>query len=157
MRISQQIGAQNSRGTELAVALTPIEGWRIEANAAYTHAWYGQYAESLGTGIISRTGNAPANVPAWVTSLFVIKRLPNGFAINSGARYVSDRFANNNNSVIADGYVTLDMGLSYTQNRWTVSLRGRNLLNAEYEPVAGTTMRRLADPHSVECSTRYLF
>ena len=82
---------------------------------------------------------------------------PNGFTINSGARYVSDRFANNNNSVIADGYVTLDTGLSYTQNRWSITLRGRNLLNAEYEPVAGTTMRRLADPHSVECSTRYLF
>ncbi len=157
LRISQQIGAQNSRGTELAVALTPFEGWRIEANAAYTHAWYGQYAESLGTGIISRTSNAPANVPAWVTSFFVIKRLPNGFTINSGARYVSDRFANNNNSVIADGYVTLDTGLSYTQNRWSITLRGRNLLNAEYEPVAGTTMRRLADPRSVECSTRYLF
>src|SRR5690606_37111747 len=69
-RISQQIGAQNSRGAELAVALSPGEGWRIEANAAYTDAWYGDYAQNLGSGIIDRTGNTPTNIPEWVAALF---------------------------------------------------------------------------------------
>jgi hypothetical protein len=36
-------------------------------------------------------------------------------------------------------------------------LRGRNLLDEEYEPVAGTTMRRLADPRTAEFSTRFTF
>jgi hypothetical protein len=40
---------------------------------------------------------------------------------------------------------------------WYLRLRGRNLLDAEYEPVAGTTIRRLADPISAELSLRTSF
>jgi iron complex outermembrane receptor protein len=157
LRISQQIGAQNSRGAEFALGLTPGDGWRIEANLAYTDAWYGSYAENLGTGIINRTGNSPSNVPEWVASLFVMKRFAGGFSLNGGPRLVSDRFGNNNNSVVADGYVVLDAGASYTWRTFTFTLRGRNLLDEEYEPVAGTTMRRLGDPRSLEFSTRFTF
>jgi iron complex outermembrane recepter protein len=157
LRISQQIGAQNSRGAEIAAGFSPAPGWRLEGNLAWTDAWYGNYAENLGTGIISRTGNTPTNVPEWVASAFVVKRFGRGFAVNAGIRSVSDRFANNNNSVIADGYVTLDAGVSYTWQRCTFNLRGRNLLDEAYEPVAGTTMRRLADPLSLEFSTRVSF
>jgi len=157
VRISQQIGAQNSRGVELAVSYAPATDWRIEANVAWTDAWFGNFAENLGTGIINRTGNTPSNVPEWVAGLFVNKRLPAGFATNAGLRYVSDRFANNNNSVVADGYVTLDAALGYTWQRAVFTLRGRNLTDAEYEPVAGTTMRRLADPRSLELSVRHSF
>lgn len=156
-RLSQQIGSQKSRGVELAVALSPTPDWRIEFNAAYTDAWYGRYAENLGTGIIDRSGNVPANIPEWVTSLFVSKELPHGFTLNGGPRYVSERFGNTHNSVVADAYVALDLGLSWRWREATFALRGRNLLDEEYEPVAGTTMRRLADPISLEFSTRVTF
>lgn len=156
-RLSQQIGAQNSRGVELAVALSPGADWRIEVNAAYTDAWYGDYAENLGTGIIDRTGNAPSNIPEWVAALFVSKSFANGLSLSGGPRYVGDRFGNVNNSVVADAYITLDLGASYTWRNATFSLRGRNLLDEEFEPVAGTTMRRLGDPLSVEFSTHLKF
>lgn len=156
-RISQQIGAQNSRGVEAALAWSPAAGWRLEANAAWTDAWYGSYAENLGTGVIDRTGNTPSNVPEWVLGFFASKRFTNGVALNAAVRHVSDRFANNNNSVVASGYTTVDAGVSYTWRRFVFNLRGRNLTDAEYEPVAGTTMRRLADPRSLEFSTRVTF
>jgi iron complex outermembrane receptor protein len=156
-RIAQQIGAQNSRGVELAVGLSPNDSWRIEGNVAYTDAWYGRFAQNLGTGIIDRTGNTPTNVPEWVASLFVIKRFPGGIALNGGPRYVSDRFGNLHNTVVADGYVVLDAGASYTWRTFTFTLRGRNLLDEIYEPGAGTTMRRLGDPRSFEFSTRFSF
>ena len=57
----------------------------------------------------------------------------------------------------ASGYVTLDAAATYTRGRWHFTVRGRNLLDEEYEPVAGTTMRRLADPRSAEFSTRLTF
>lgn len=157
LRISQQIGAQNSRGVELAVAISPDPTWRAELNAAWTDAWYGSYAQNLGTGIIDRTGNTPPNIPEWVAGLFVHKRLPAGFSVNAGLRYVGERFGNLNNSVVAGGYTTLDAGLVGTFGRTSVTLRGRNLTDAVYEPVAGTTMRRLADPRSVEISVRTQF
>ena len=85
VRISQQIGAQNSRGVELAVSYAPATDWRIEANLAWTDAWFGAFSENLGTGVINRTGNMPGNVPEWVAGLFVNKRLPRGFAVNAGS------------------------------------------------------------------------
>lgn len=157
LRVSQQIGAQRSRGVEVSVAVSPAEGWRLEGNLAYTDAWYGRFAENLGTGVIDRAGNTPPNVPKWVASVFIVKRFTRGFAVNGGIRHVSDRFGNNNNSVIADGYTVLDAGLSYTLHRTTFTLRGRNLTDETYEPVAGTTMRRLADPRSADLSVRYTF
>ncbi|MBX3736601.1 MAG: TonB-dependent receptor [Candidatus Didemnitutus sp.] len=157
VRISQQIGAQKSRGVEAALAWSPAPGWRLEGNAAWTDAWYGSFAENLGTGVIDRTGNTPSNIPKWVLGFFATKRFANGFALNAAVRHVSDRFANNNNSVVAAGYTTVDAGVSYTWRRFVFNLRGRNLTDAEYEPVAGTTMRRLADPISAEFSTRVTF
>ncbi len=157
LRISQQIGAQDSRGIEAALAWSPAPGWRLEGNAAWTDAWYGSFAENLGTGVINRSGNTPSNVPEWVLGFFASKRFTNGFALNAAVRHVSDRFANNNNSVVAAGYTTVDAGVSYTWRRFVFNLRGRNLTDAEYEPVAGTTMRRLADPISAEFSTRVTF
>lgn len=157
LRISQQIGAQKSKGAELALALSPAEGWRVEGNVAFTDAEFADFNENLGAGVISRAGKRPSNVPEWVANLFVSKRFRNGFALSGGPRYVSDRFGNNNNSVIAEGYVTLDASATYTWNRWHFSLRGRNLLDEDYEAVAGTTMRRLGDPITAEFSTRVSF
>lgn len=157
IRTNQQIGAQNSRGAEAALALSPGDGWRVELNGAYTDAQFADFNENLGAGVISRTGKRPSNVPKWVANLFVAKRFANGFALSGGPRYVSDRFGNNNNSIVAEGYVTLDSAATYTWRKWHFTLRGRNLLDEEYQPVAGTTMRRLADPRSAEFSTRVSF
>lgn len=156
-RISQQIGAQKSKGVEAALAVSPGEGWRVELNGAYTDSKYADFNENLGTGVISRAGKRPSNVPQWVANFFVAKRFANGFALSGGPRYVSDRFGNTNNSVVAEGYVTLDTSATYTWKKWHFTLRGRNLLNEEYEPSAGTTMRRLADPRTAEFSTRVSF
>ena len=157
VRVSQQIGAQKSKGAEAALALSPGDGWRVELNGAFTDSKFADFNENLGTSVISRTGKRPSNVPEWVANFFVAKRFANGFALSGGPRYVSDRFGNNNNSVIAEGYVTLDASATYTWRKWHFTLRGRNLLDEEYESVAGTTMRRLADPRTAEFSTRVSF
>ncbi len=107
--------------------------------------------------MISRAGKRPSNVPRWVANLFVAKRFAGGLALSGGPRWVDDRFGNTNNSVVAEGYVTLDASASYTWHRWHITVRGRNLLDEDYESVAGTTMRRLADPRSAELSVRTSF
>lgn len=157
LRINQQIGAQKSKGAELALALSPGEGWRVEANVAHTDAKFADFNENLGTSVISRAGKRPGNVPQWVANLFVAKRFAHGFALSGGPRYVSDRFGNTNNSVVAEGYVTLDASATCTWRKWHFTVRGRNLLDEDYEAVAGTTMRRLADPRSAELSVRTSF
>ena len=157
IRTNQQIGAQKSQGIEAALAVSPGDGWRVELNGAFTDSEYADFNENLGTGIISRAGKRPSNVPEWVANFFVAKRFANGFALSGGPRYVSDRFGNTNNSVVADGYVVLDASASYTYRRTTFTLRGRNLLDETYQTVAGTTMRRLSDPRTAELSIRSSF
>lgn len=157
VRLSQQIGAQRSRGTEAALALSPAEGWRIEFNAAYTDAEFATFNENLGSGVVSRRGHRPANVPRWVANAFISKRLGSGLTVSGGPRYVGERFGNTNNSVIARAYTTLDAAVSYPWRRTTLTLRARNLLDEDYEPVAGTAMRRLADPISAELTLRTSF
>ena len=157
IRTNQQIGAQKSKGIEAALAISPGDGWRVELNGAFTDSSFADFNENLGTGLISRAGKRPSNVPEWVANVFVAKRFTNGFALSGGPRYVSDRFGNTNNSVVADGYVVLDASGSYTYRRTTLTLRGRNLLDETYETVAGTTMRRLSDPRTAELSLRTSF
>ena len=159
VRVSQQIGAIQSRGIEAALAVIPGEGWRVEANVAYTDAAYRDFNENLGTGIISREGNVPPAVPEVVTNLFISKRFANGFLLSGGPRHVGKRAANNNNSLWSDAYTTLDAAAGYAWGNCAFTLRGRNLLDEEYEemPTAGGAMRRLADPRSTEISVRYTF
>lgn len=157
LRINQQIGAQHSRGVEAAVALTPDTGWRLEFNGALTDSRFVDFNENLGAAVVSRTGKRPPNVPRWLGNIFVARRFASGIAISGGPRYVGERFGNSNNSVLADDYVALDCTVAWSWRGWNFSLRGRNLLDADYEPVAGTTMRRLADPRSAELSSRVSF
>jgi iron complex outermembrane receptor protein len=157
LRVSQQIGAQKSKGAEVAIAISPGQGWRVELNGAHTDSAFADFNENLGASIISRAGKRPSNVPKWVANFFVAKRFANGFALSGGPRYVSDRFGNNNNSVVAEEYVTLDAAATYSWRKWHFTLRGRNLLDEDYESVAGTTIRRLADPRTAEFSTRVSF
>ena len=96
-------------------------------------------------------------MPEWVANAFVSKRFASGLTFSGGPRYVGDRFSNTNNSVVAKAYTTVDAAVSYPLGRSTITLRGRNLLDEDYEPIAGTTMRRLADPISAELTLRTLF
>ncbi len=159
VRVSQQIGAIQSRGAEAALAVVPGDGWRVEFNLAWTDAEYRDFNENLGSGIISREGNVPPAVPEVVTNLFVSKRFANGLLLSAGPRHVGKRAANNNNGIWSEAYTTLDAAAGYAWGNCTFTLRGRNLLDEAYEemPAGGGAMRRLADPRSAEVSVRYTF
>ena len=152
LRLSQQIGAQVSRGTEVAVAWTPSPAWRIEGNLAWTWlAAYRGFNENVGTGIVSRDGNRPPNVPEWVANVHVVRTLGASWRVSGGPRYVGERAANNANLHWSPGYTTLDAAVAYTAERWSLTVRGRNLLDQTYEEWASGFAPRLADPRTAEC------
>jgi len=155
-RINQQIGAQVSQGAELAVALSPTRDWRLEANLAYT--WqieFDDFNENLGTGIISRAGNLPANQPRIAAGLFG-SRSWGSWLFTAGVRHVGKMAANTNNSIWRDAYTTVDASIGYTWGRTTLTLRGRNLTD-EFYATNGSTLLRLAEPRSAEVSVRHTF
>ena len=60
-------------------------------------------------------------------------------------RYLSDRAANEDKSVIADGYILADASLNYSRPKFEVGLTAENLLNAEWNEAQFDTKSRLKD------------
>jgi iron complex outermembrane recepter protein len=159
VRLNSQIGSQISQGVELASSWKLPSAWRIDANLAWNwKAEYDEFNENRGDTVVSRSGNTPPNVAEWVAGLYVNKQQGN-WQFNSGVRYVGEREANNNNGIQLDAYITIDAGLSYYWNQYTLTLRGRNLSDEVYAPwaSAGGLTQRFADPRSVELSVHYRF
>lgn len=157
VRLNSQIGAQVSQGAEIALSLAPAMGWRLEGNLAWTwKAEYEDFNENLGTGVISRSGNTATGIPDLVTGLFIVRDM-GAWSVNTGVRHVSERWANTNNSIEADGYTTVDAAVVYRWNRIVATLRGRNLTDELYTSGSSALAPRLAEPRSAEISLKYSF
>ncbi len=158
-RINSQIGAQVSQGAELALSLVPARGWQIDANLAPTWtAEYEDFNENLGTGVISRDGNTPPNVPKMVAGLYLMRSWPQ-WSLQGGLRYIGEREANNNNGIQLADYTALDAAITRRWKNLSLTLRGRNLTDERYAEwsSAGGLMLRMADPRSAELGMRLTF
>ena len=67
------------------------------------------------------------------------------------------RAAGNSNLIWTPAYTTLEASVTYQNAGWSTTLRGRNLLDEEYEEWATGLLQRLADPISIEFSLRRSF
>lgn len=66
-------------------------------------------------------------------------------------RYVKDRPAKEDNSIIAEGYFVTDMNLNYTVNNWTIGVIIENLFDTTWNETQFATESRLFnEPQSVE-------
>lgn len=159
VRINSQIGAQVSQGLELDLALQPAPGWRVGAQLAWLwKAEFESFNENLGSGVVSRSGNTPPNVPRRVAGASVVREWGPWHA-RAAVRHVGEREANTSNGIQLPAYTTLDASLGRQFDRVRVSLRGRNLTDRQYAPAAaaGGLVWRLADPRSIELGVEYAF
>ena len=159
VRVNSQIGQQVSQGAELAIAFALPARLRLDTNLAWTwEAEFKNFYENLGSGVISRSGNTPPNVPKLVAGAFLVKTLGD-WKFTAGARRVGARQANNNNGIELDPYTIFDASIGYEWNNAEIVLRGRNLSDEEYAEWAsgGGLMVKLADPRNIELSLRHSF
>lgn len=70
-------------------------------------------------------------------------KLANGFNGSLRYRYLGDRPANEDNSVVAEGYFLLDAVLKYTRKSFEVSVTAENLFNADWNEAQFDTESRL--------------
>jgi outer membrane receptor protein involved in Fe transport len=74
-----------------------------------------------------------------------------GFSGSLRYRYVGDRPANEDNSIVAKGYFVSDALLNYTKNRYSVGLSIQNIFNTKWkETQFATESRLLNETTSVE-------
>lgn len=159
VRFNSQIGSQVAQGAEVELALRPAPGWQLGAQLA--QLWkteFEDFNENLGTGVVSRSGNTPPNVPKTVAALSLLRDWDRWRA-RAALRHVGERQANNNNGIQLPAYTTLDASLTHRWDRLSINLRGRNLTDRQYAPAAaaGGLVWRLADPRSVEVGLEYAF
>lgn len=66
-------------------------------------------------------------------------------------RHIQDRPANEDNSIVAEGYFITDVNVNYSMKRFTIGVAIENVLNSEWKEAQFATESRLRDePASVE-------
>ena len=140
--IVEPSGRTARRGLDLSVRWQVLDWlyWDVDAN--YTIARQIDEQEDA-----DRIPLAPVSTVS--TGLSIIDLA--GFSGGINARYLHDRPANEDNSIIAKGYTVLDLNLTYEINALSFGIQIQNLMNTEWNETQFATESRLRDePISVE-------
>ncbi len=123
--ITSNAASATSKGLELELATTPVDGLTLTANLAYLRARYEKYADapnlaSLGGGLIDATGNWLDLAPTFSgnTSIEYIHRLPIGGMLSGRVDFsyqTRQYFDPSNTEVLSQGaYGLLNLDVGYT-------------------------------------------
>jgi len=100
--------------------------WQVFAGYTYLDA---QIVNGIGAGT---TGMVPANTPKHTATLWTSYRVLPEWEVGGGAYYMSQRFANNTNTVQVGGYVRWDAMVAYHQPKYDVRLNLFNVFDKKY-------------------------
>ncbi|KAB7529098.1 TonB-dependent receptor plug domain-containing protein [Flagellimonas olearia] len=129
-------------GLEVGARYQPFEGLYLYTDANYTHARSTE--EANGEDYI------PLAPDFTVVGGFTAGT-EQGFSGGLNYRYLDDRPANEDNSIVAEGYFVTDATLNYGLNNWTFSVIVENLFDTEWNETQFATESRLfSEPSPVE-------
>ncbi|ABM01844.1 TonB-dependent siderophore receptor [Shewanella amazonensis] len=127
-KVTRQDGIQHHKGMELGAQGQVSDSLFLTASMMYLDAEY-KTADSL-------NGKTPIDAPEWSANIWSRYEVTDNFAVNLGAVYVGERFADTPNSISKDGYVRFDMGAAYTfdigGSEIGIRANVRNLFDTEY-------------------------
>ncbi|MCU8000561.1 MULTISPECIES: TonB-dependent receptor [unclassified Shewanella] len=132
--ITTQGGEQHHRGFEVGAQGQLGDSWFVTSSMMYLDAEYNTGAGKIGGKNLD--GKTPIDAPEWSANIWTRYEVTDNFAMNFGAIYVGERFADADNTITKDGYVRFDIGAAYTMDIMgkDVSIRAnvRNLFDTEY-------------------------
>lgn len=82
--------------------------------------------------------------PALTAQAGVGLRTNGGFVANLNARHIADRPANEDNSIVAEGYTVVDANVSYTRGKLEVGVQVQNLFDVDWNETQFATLSQLA-------------
>jgi len=130
---SQASASQTSKGVELTTTFKITSDWTVSANGAYTDSVYTAFSDPLSGATFSNV--QPANIPRWTgnfwTSYQHVLSLP--LEVGGGVRYIGNRPANTDNSLVLEHYALVNAYASYEVKPGVlVTGRVNNLTNKAY-------------------------
>jgi iron complex outermembrane recepter protein len=156
----EQIGAVRSRGAEFELDYRPTRWWQLSANYALIDA------HIIDDVIRNEIGSMPMNSPRNSGSLLSRIQLPgrlSNFGWMLGAIYRSQRVGNLPSATspaefIMPGYTTVDTGIYYTGDTYSISLKVSNLLDKQYFQSAFSDVRITpGDPRNIALTLNKTF
>lgn len=153
------IGKSRVDGFEVAVTGRITTAWNVIAGYTYLD---GEVLESpaVGTGLdagIAEQGKTLQNTPEHSATLWTTYLFGGGWEIGGGAVYSDDRFVNNYETAMVDGYTRLDATVAYRQKQYDVRLNLQNLNDERYFDVASGGRATLAQGRAARLSFNYRF
>ena len=135
--MTTQEGEQRHKGFEMGAQGQVSDNWFMTGSMMYLDA---EYVTST-SDKKNLDGMTPVDAPEWSANIWTRYEMTDNLALNFGAIYVGERFANTSNTVTKDGYVRFDMGAAYTMDVMgsdvSVRLNVKNLFDTDY--LAGGT------------------
>jgi len=136
-KITTQGGEQRHKGFEMGAQGQVSEKWFMTGSMMYLDAQY----ETGANDRDNLDGMTPVDAPEWSANVWTRYEVTDDLALNFGAIYVGERFANTDNTISKDGYVRFDMGVAYSMDVMgsdvSVRLNIKNLFDVDY--LAGGT------------------
>jgi outer membrane receptor protein involved in Fe transport len=140
-------GKTRRLGADLGVRYQPLKWLYVDADINYANP---------------RALDAPKDenyiplAPTLTSTGGIAVKLPSGISANLRYRYMKDRSANEDNSVVAKGYFVNDLMMAYTRKHWEVTAQIQNLFNVKWYEAQFDTETRLKNepaPISEICFT----
>ena len=132
--IVEPSGETSRQGIELSYRYQPFSWlyWSLDTN--YTHAK--AIEEPEGENYIPLAPNFTL-----VNGINI--ELPSGFTAGIHTRHIADRPANEDNSIVAEGYTVTDLNLGYQWKKINFGIQIQNLFNTEWNETQFATESRL--------------
>ncbi|MEM7061911.1 MAG: TonB-dependent siderophore receptor [Cyanobacteria bacterium P01_B01_bin.77] len=128
-------GGESIRGVELDMIGEILPGWNVVANYAYLDS---EITESDNPAAI---GNRQRNIPEHNVNLWTNYTLQDGplegLSIGLGGNFLSERFADEANTITLDDYFLTNAAIGYERDDWKAALNFRNLFDVDY--IEGST------------------
>ena len=141
---TSQAGEQRHKGFEVAAQGAVSDKLFVMASAMNLHAVYEKDEHYQ--------GNTPADVADWSANIWSRYELTHQLALNAGAFYEGERFADNENTIVKDAYTRVDIGASYKVKLSKSDINFRfniqNVFDTEYLAGGGPSSVTVGDGRS---------
>jgi outer membrane receptor for Fe3+-dicitrate len=131
---AQPSGKTSRTGFDLSLRYEPVQSVYVDADVNYAHGRFVEEAKGL---------NYIPLAPIWSGTGGVTYKNKSGINGSIRYRWLSNRPANENYSLTANGYFVNDIVLNYTQKKYEIGVAVNNIFNVQWKETQFDTESRL--------------